>query len=123
MGSSVKILIVDDNEAVRGLIKRLVLPYGAQVCECADGSEAPAVFEEQSPDLVLMDIRMKNVDGITATRRIRSAHPEARIVMVTDFDDDALRDAARRAGASGYLLKDNLLDLFRLFEPANRNHK
>ena len=114
---------MDDNDAVRGLIKRLVLPYVTQVCECADGGEAPAVFEEQSPDLVLMDIRMKDVDGITATRRIRSAHPEASIVMVTDFDDDALRDAALRAGASGYLLKDNLLDLFRLFEPANRNHK
>jgi CheY-like chemotaxis protein len=112
-----KILIVDDNAAVRSLLKSLVLPFATEVCECTDGADAPSAYEEQGPDLVLMDIRMKEVDGITAAKRIHAANPAARIVIVTDYDDDALRDAALRAGACGYVLKDNLLDLVRLLEP------
>ncbi len=113
-----KILIVDDNAAVRALMKRLVLPFATEVCECADGADSPAAYDAQSPDLVLMDIRMKNVDGITALKRIHAANPAARIFMVTDYDDDALREAALGAGACGYVLKDNLLDLVRLLEAA-----
>jgi DNA-binding NarL/FixJ family response regulator len=59
---------------------------------------------------------MEGVDGIEATRRIKAADPTARIVIVTDYDDDALHQAAIGEGACGCLLKDNLLDLVRLFE-------
>jgi two-component system response regulator DegU len=58
-----------------------------------------------------MDIRMPRMDGLTATRQIRQFHPSARIVMVTDYEDEDLRNAASEAGASGYALKQNLTDL------------
>ena len=63
-----------------------------------------------------MDIRISEVDGIEATKRIKAADPEAKIVIVTDYDDDALRQAAIRAEACGYTLKDNLLELVRLLK-------
>jgi DNA-binding NarL/FixJ family response regulator len=63
-----------------------------------------------------MDIRMHEVDGITATKQIKAADPAAKIVILTDYDDDALRQAAMHAGACGYVLKDNLLYLVRLLE-------
>jgi DNA-binding NarL/FixJ family response regulator len=63
-----------------------------------------------------MDIRMGEIDGIEATKRIKAADPEAKIVIVTDYDDDALRQAAIRAGACGYALKDNLPELVGLLE-------
>jgi DNA-binding NarL/FixJ family response regulator len=111
-----KLLIVDDNAAVRRLIRRIVQPLAGQICECADGAEALAVYQSQRPDAVLMDIRLGEVDGIQATARIKASDPDARIVMVTDYDDETLRHAAMRAGACGYVLKDNLLDLVRLLE-------
>jgi DNA-binding NarL/FixJ family response regulator len=61
---------------------------------------------------------MKEVDGITATREITAADPHARIVIVTNHDDPGLRDAAERAGACGYVLKENLLEVRRLLQTA-----
>ena len=58
-----------------------------------------------------MDIRVSNVDGLAATRQIREFHPQARVVIVTDYDDEDLRKAASEAGARGYALKHNLTDL------------
>jgi CheY-like chemotaxis protein len=110
------LLIVDDNAAVRRLIADIVTPFADEIRECAHGAEALSAYNAQRPDLVLMDIRMEGVDGIEATRRIKAADPTARIVIVTDYDDDALHQAAIGEGACGYQLKDNLLDLVRLFE-------
>ncbi len=117
-----KFLIVDDNAAVRRLIRSIVLPFGNEICECTDGGDAFSAYQAEKPDVVLMDIRMSEVDGIQATKQIRAADPEAKIVIVTDYDDDALRDAAMSAGASGYALKDNLLDLARLLEAIKQGH-
>ena len=110
------LLIVDDNAAVRRLIADIVTPYAHHIRECADGARAISEYQMQRPDLVLMDIRMDEVDGIEATRRIKAADPTARIIIVTDYDDDALRQAALREGACGYALKDNLLDLVGFLE-------
>jgi CheY-like chemotaxis protein len=115
------LLIVDDNAAVRRLIADIATPFADQIRECADGGDALSAYNAQRPDLVLMDIRMGEMDGIEATRRIRAIDPTARIVMLTDYDDDALRQAALREGASGYELKDNLLGLVRWFEGIGKN--
>lgn len=113
---TLKLLIVDDNAAVRRLIKSIVQPFATEIRECEDGLEAVSAYRSEIPDVVLMDIRMKYVDGIETTRQIKAAHPAARIVIVTDYDDEALRSAAIGAGACAYALKDNLLDLVRVLE-------
>jgi len=111
-----KLLIVDDNAGVRRLIRSIVLPLADDVRECADGAEALAGYTLQHPDVVLMDIEMKEVDGIEATRQITAADREAKVLIVTDYDDEELRQASVRAGACGYVLKQNLTDLVRLLE-------
>lgn len=112
---------MDDNAAVRRLITDIVLPFAGEIWECSDGADALSAYLSHRPDLVLMDVRMNNVDGIEATRRIRAADPNARIVIVTNYDDEALRKAAMREGACGYALKDDLLDLVRLLEEMTGN--
>ena len=79
--------------------------------ECGDGREAVALYPALRPDWVLMDIEMAHLNGILATRSIRADFPTARIVIVTNYNDATMREAAARAGASGYVLKENLLEL------------
>lgn len=114
MGHKINLLIVDDSERMRRMIKRLIKSVLAEVYECTDGAQALEAYTEHRPDWVLMDIEMKEVDGITATRQIRLAFPEARIVIVSNYDSDELRAAAATAGACGYVVKENLIDLRRL---------
>jgi CheY-like chemotaxis protein len=111
-----KILIVDDSPVVRTLIVSMVQPLATDICQCCDGAEALTAFQRQGSDLVLMDIRMRQVDGIQAIRQIRAAAPDAQIIVVTDYDDPHLRQAALDAGAGMYTLKENLPDLIRLLE-------
>jgi len=112
----VKVLIVDDNVPVRRLIASILEPLAHSIQECSDGSEAVAAYRSTQPDIVLMDIQMKEMDGIEATRRICQADPNAKIVILTDYDDTELRKAAAAAGVTHYALKDNLPDLIRLIE-------
>jgi DNA-binding NarL/FixJ family response regulator len=105
------VLIVDDNPGVRRLLRRVVLDTASTVWECSDGAKALAVYADLRPDIVLMDIHMSNMDGLVATGQIREFHPEARVIMVTDYDDEDLRKAASEAGACGYALKQNLTEL------------
>jgi two-component system response regulator DegU len=106
-----KILIVDDNRAVRRLVRHAISEIADEVIERSDGDEALAAYIEHRPDLVLMDVRMPRMDGLVATRLLKGQFPEARIFMVTDYDDDQVRSAAMEAGASGYALKQNLTEL------------
>lgn len=105
------LLIVEDNAGMRGLIRSVVADLCEAVAECDDGALAQAAYSECRPDWVFMDIRMPVLDGLAATARIRDAHPEARVVIVTDYDDAKLRRAARLAGACAYVLKDDLWEL------------
>ncbi len=115
------ILIVDDNPSIRRLLRRAVLSYATSIWECSDGVEAQRAFAEHRPDFVLMDIRMPWMDGLEATKKLRHADPEAKVVIVTDYDDDDIRRAANEAGASGYILKQNLVELAQLLRSlANR---
>jgi NarL family two-component system response regulator LiaR len=106
-----KLMIVDDNEQMRRLIKSVVRDLVDEVYECEDGRQAVALYAEHRPDWVLMDLRMKEMDGLEATSRIMASFPEARIVMVTDYDDCELREAAQQAGARHYITKRSLFDL------------
>src|SRR6476620_3709504 len=105
------VLIVDDSQPMRELIRMTLAGVAEIVGECSDGSEALSEYGRLRPDWILMDIDMKNVDGITATRQNKAAHPLAKIMVVNDYNDDDLRRAAREAGASQYIVKENLLDI------------
>ena len=109
------VLIVEDNAQVRRMIRALVEDFDSEVCECEDGAEAFAAFQKHRPDWVLMDLAMPRSNGLAATRQIMAAFPEARIAIVTNFDDANMRRAAQEAGACEYFLKENLIDLRRLF--------
>ena len=108
-----KVLIVEDNPSMRRMIRRMVARVAVEVSECDDGAAACSLYGELRPDWVLMDIELGEVNGITATRRIKSAYPEARVVIVTNYDDELLRQAAKAAGACAYVLKEDLLALLR----------
>jgi len=109
-----KLLIVEDNAGVRRVIRSLVARVAGEICECADGAEALALYNLEHPDFVLMDIQMDGMDGIPATRQIKGIDPTARVIIVTDYDQPDLQEAASQAGACGYVLKENLLELVRL---------
>ncbi|MGI9114816.1 MAG: response regulator [Chthoniobacterales bacterium] len=108
---TLKILIVDDNEGARGMLKQYLGGSAREFRECEDGAEALAAYEEFQPDWVLMDWQMKRVNGLVATGRILKKFPAAAIMMVTTFDEKELRQAACEAGARGFVSKDDLLSL------------
>ena len=93
------------------MLHSLVADLADQVTVCADGSQAFALYARHRPEWVLMDVQMKETDGICATRQITAAYPEARVLIVSNYDDTDLRAAARAAGACGYIVKENLLNL------------
>lgn len=108
MSEKTRILVVDDQTVVReGLVLLLELLPGLDVAgSCGDGEQAVAMVAELGPDVVLMDLRMPRVDGVEATRRIKQAHPDVEVVVLTTYADDESIFAALRAGARGYLTKD-----------------
>ena len=106
-----KVLIVDDSEPMRRTIKTLIGDLVDEFFECRDGSEALAAYQEHRPDLVLMDVKMEGMDGLAATRLIKESFPEARIVMVSQWEDAPLRKAATIAGVEAYVGKSDLLPL------------
>lgn len=111
-----KVLIVDDNRRTRQMMKLHLGGLTDEMRECEDGDEALAAYTEFLPDCVLMDWEMRRVDGLTATRLILARFPEAHILFVTQYDDAELRQAAREAGAHGFVAKDDLLCLRTLLE-------
>jgi DNA-binding NarL/FixJ family response regulator len=102
----IRIILVDDQELVRaGLRGILSEPYGFQIVgECADGDEVSAIGDIEV-DVVLMDVRMPRLDGVTATRLLRRTRPELAVLALTTFDDDEALAGMLRAGASGFVLK------------------
>jgi CheY-like chemotaxis protein len=105
------ILIVEDNPEMRRIIKAIVADLAHRIEERADGCEALEAYQACRPDWVLMDVRLPGLDGIAAVQQIRAKFPGAQVLMVTQYDDHDLRQAARAAGACGYVLKDDLLRL------------
>ena len=79
--------------------------------ECPDGIYAVDAYAEYLPDYVLMDIRMKNMNGIQATKKLREKFPAAKIIIITDYDTPAFRNAAMKAGAVAFISKENLTNI------------
>ncbi len=108
MPDQIKIMLVDDQRLMReGLRTLLELEPDLDVVgEAEDGQQALTTYEKLSPSVVLMDIRMPVMDGVQATRNLLARWPEAKIIILTTFDDDQYVFEGLRAGALGYLLKD-----------------
>jgi two-component system chemotaxis response regulator CheY len=106
-----KILIVENSLRVRRMMRNLLTGIVNEVFECTNGYLALAAYQAHQPDWVLMDVELKYVDGIAATKLIKADFPNARIAIVTDYDDPAMRRAAQQAGACAYVLKENLFEL------------
>jgi CheY-like chemotaxis protein len=111
-----RLLIVDDSPGIHRVIKSIVADLADEIFECTEGPQALAAYLACRPDVVLMDFAMAGVDGLAATRLIIQTDPAARIIMVTNYDVAELRDAAREAGACGFVLKENLFELRRLLQ-------
>jgi two-component system, NarL family, response regulator DegU len=114
-----KLLIVDDNINTRKLIRSIMNPYGYEIIETDNGSDAVKLYASEHPDCVLMDYEMPGMNGIQATENIRALFPNARIIIVTMFDDEYLRVAAMKSGAERYVLKEDLMDLPELLKERN----
>jgi len=108
MRDMIKILIADDHLIIRqGL--RLILETETDfelIGEASDGNEALSLCKKLKPDVVLMDLRMPNMDGLTAIEKLRVEQPEIAVVILTTFNEDDLMLRGLQAGAHGYLLKD-----------------
>ena len=107
--TSIRILIADDQQLIRsGLAMVLGATEGMDVVgEASDGIEAVALAASLAPDVVLMDVQMPRLDGISATREITRSSPASRVIILTTFDIDAYAFGGLEAGASGFLLKDS----------------
>jgi DNA-binding NarL/FixJ family response regulator len=103
----IRVLVVDDHVLVREALTDLLATSGdmAVVGECADGSEVAAAVAETRPDVLLLDVQMPKMDGLTAARAIRATHPDVRIVFLTAGLTPASAREAQEIGAAGYLLK------------------
>jgi DNA-binding NarL/FixJ family response regulator len=108
MKEMIRLLIVDDQRLMRdGLRILLELESDFEVAgEAEDGAKALECYQQLAPDVVLMDIRMPVMDGVEATRRLRELDPNAKVIILTTFDDNEYIFEGLRAGALGYLLKD-----------------
>lgn len=107
-----RLVICDDQAVIRdGLVMLLTLERDIEVLGVAgEGSEAVALAARLLPDLVLMDLKMRGMNGIEATRQIRTQFPSIKVLVLTTYDDDEWLFEAVRAGASGYILKDTPRD-------------
>ena len=103
-----KILIVDDSSIMRKMIKQTLLDEHHCVAgEAKNGKEAVALYKSLKPDVVTMDITMRDMDGFEAAKEILSGDPGARIIFLSNLDEDKYSEDAKRVGAKGYVNKHN----------------
>jgi DNA-binding NarL/FixJ family response regulator len=101
-----RVLLVDDEPKFRAQLREVLTDYGVVVvAEAGSGRDAVELAGRLRPDVVLMDLRMPEMDGITAARLLAEALPSCRVIILSAYDDPALTNEARRAGAYGFLVK------------------
>jgi CheY-like chemotaxis protein len=102
-GMAMKVLIVDDNAGIRRLLRRTLFDTASDIWECSDGADALAAYKAHQPNVVLMDIQMPIMDGLSATKQIMDFDPAAQVIVVTDYQDRDLQAIAFEAGACRYV--------------------
>ncbi len=108
----IRVLVVDDNAGFRRRIKEFLAskPDIKVVGEAADGEQAVLKTRDLQPDVVLMDVRMPGTNGLDATRQLKNEMPGVKVIMLSRFDLEEYREAARARGASGYVVKRSLIE-------------
>jgi DNA-binding NarL/FixJ family response regulator len=107
VADALRVLIADDHPLFRMGLRYALAAQGFEVvAEAADGKEALELCRLHRPQAVLMDVKMPNLDGIEACKRLKAALPETLVVMLTTFEEPAIVQAAKMAGATGYLSKE-----------------
>lgn len=109
-----KVMIVEDNPKMCETIKRIILKHLQNidaVYECKNEQDAVDNYEAHKPEWVLMDIQLEPGSGLEASRRIMAAHPEAHIIIVTNYDEQLYREEARKIGVRAYVMKENLWEV------------
>jgi CheY-like chemotaxis protein len=109
-------MIVEDNSEFRKMLKKLFRDLFSDVFEAESGEEAIDKYNKYRPEWVFMDIGLKKMDGITAARYITCEHPKAKIVMVSQFNNPRIINAAMKAGAVDYVTKDDISKLFKIIQ-------
>lgn len=113
-------VIAEDNRRMRESIRHFLntrIPDHHSIFEAVDGRGAIDLFERVHPDWVIMDIEMEPMDGLAASRAILAAHPEAKIIILTNYDEVNYRAAAKEAGARAFALKEHLSDILSTLSP------
>lgn len=113
-----KLLIVDDSPKIRIMLKSMYGFIFDEIFEAENGLEAVKLYKQHLPDWVLMDIKMELMDGLEATKKIKEFDNNARIIIVTLFDDKLLRQEAINSGAYEFILKNNLTKIEDILEEA-----
>jgi two-component system chemotaxis response regulator CheY len=112
-----KILIVDDSSIMRKMIKQTLLNEHHSIAgEAKNGKDAVAMYKRLRPDIVTMDITMREMDGFEAAKEILSCDPNARIIFLTNLDEDKYSEDAKRLGAIGYINKHNAKEIVDLID-------
>ncbi len=109
-----KILIVDDHADMRRTLRTIIdaaSVHSHDFIECTDGQEAVEQFALHRPDVVIMDVQLKTVDGFTAVKKIMELRPGSRVIFVSAHDSPGVRERAARLHAVGFVSKDNLMEL------------
>ena len=110
-----KVMIVDDSPRIRKALRR-VINKDTDFAECENGEEAVNNYPDFLPDWVMMDIEMPIMDGLEASSRIIKNYPNAKILLITQYDEPELRTKAKGIGIAGYVLKDNLYEIAEYIE-------
>jgi len=106
-----RLLVVEDSEKFRKMLVSVLKGYYDEIYECSDGREVKSAYAKYMPDWVVMDVEMKDVDGLTATKTLKSEYPNAHVVIMTQLCDPELQFEAACAGAENFISKENILEL------------
>ncbi len=115
------LLIVDDSANVRLMIREVLVETDCEIYECSDGFSAIEHYKKNRPDVVLMDIKMKNLNGLIATKRILELDSKAKIIIVSNYDDDFMRAETKRVGAIKYFTKEEIYEIPEYIKTITRN--
>ena len=111
MNPALSVLIVDDNKKIRSMIANIIKSKTKNIFECTDGIDALGEYSIHRPDWILMDVKMKRMDGLTATELIHQFFPKAKVMIVSQDDTPEIRHAAQKVGAAAFVPKENLMEI------------